>query len=143
MLSVFAGGGKAIMDLPDRQLAQLSIKLYDGIRDVIRETSKQTMVLANAQVRPFETAHTLKPCFFAQWVSPFKPTSQQLAILFLIDQPDLDIRAHEQQVKEALRIWKCKSYLQRSGESSTSFLTDKEKECGTGRSSHHRGRLPK
>lgn len=124
MLSVFQEVAKAIMHLPIGQLASFD-QLYDGIRDVIRGDKQQTMVLAERQVPPLEL-RLLKALFLLKWVAPFKASPRNIAIL-LIDRPDLDIRAHEQQVKEALRNLESQSYLQRSGEL-FEFLTDKEKD---------------
>ncbi len=124
MLSVFQDVAKAIMDLPIGQLASFD-QLYDGIRAVIRGDKQQTMVLAERQVTELEL-RILKALFLLKWVSPFKASPRNIAIL-LINQPDLDIRAHEQQVKEALRNLEVQSYLQRSGEL-YEFLTDKEKD---------------
>ena len=124
MLSVFQEVAKAIMDLPIGQLASFD-QLYDGIRDVIRGDKQQTMVLAERQVAPLEL-RILKALFLLKWVTPFKASPRNIAIL-LINQPNLDIRAHEQQVKEALRNLESQSYLQRSGEL-YEFLTDKEKD---------------
>ena len=124
MLSVFQEVAKAIMDLPIGQLASFD-QLYDGIRDVIRGDKQQAMVLAERQVAPLEL-RILKALFLLKWVTPFKASPRNIAIL-LINRPDLDIRTHEQQVRDALRNLDSQSYLQRNGEL-YEFLTDKEKD---------------
>ena len=124
MLSVFQEVAKAIKELPVGRLASFD-QLYDGIRDVIRADKQQTMVTAQNQVGPLEL-RILKALFLLKWVPQFKSTARNIAIL-LIQEPNFDIRAHEQAVKEALINLESQSYLQRSGEV-YEFLTDKEKD---------------
>jgi len=68
----------------------------------------------------------LKALFLLKWVPQFKSTARNITIL-LIQEPNFDIRAHEQAVKQALINLESQSYLQRSGEV-YEFLTDKEKD---------------
>ena len=56
----------------------------------------------------------------------FKATPRNVAIL-LIDRPEIDIRAHEKAVREALALLESQSYLQRNGDL-FEFLTDTEKD---------------
>jgi hypothetical protein len=124
MLSVFQEVAKAIKELPVGRLASFD-QLYDGIRDVIRADKQQTMVTAQNQLGELEL-RILKALFLLKWVTQFKSTARNIAIL-LIQEPNFDIRAHEQAVKEALINLESQSYLQRSGEI-YEFLTDKEKD---------------
>ncbi len=124
MLSVFQEVAKAIKELPVGRLASFD-QLYDGIRDVIRADKQQTMVTAQNQLGELEL-RILKALFLLKWVPQFKSTARNIAIL-LISEPNFDIRAHEQAVKEALINLESQSYLQRSGEI-YEFLTDKEKD---------------
>jgi hypothetical protein len=124
MLSVFQEVAKAIKELPVGRLASFD-QLYDGIRDVIRADKQQTMVTAQNQVGELEL-RILKALFLLKWVPQFKSTARNIAIL-LIQEPNFDIRAHEQAVKAALINLESQSYLQRSGEI-YEFLTDKEKD---------------
>jgi hypothetical protein len=77
----------------------------------------------------------LKALFLLKWVREFKATARNVAIL-LIDRPDIDIRAHEKAVAEALAISRAQSYLQRNGDV-YEFLTD------TRRTSRSRSRTPR
>ena len=124
MLSVFQEVAKAIKEMPVGRLASFD-QLYDGINDVIRGDKKQTMVTAQNQVGELEL-RILKALYLLKWVPQFKSTARNIAIL-LISEPNFDIRAHEQAVKEALINLESQSYLQRSGEI-YEFLTDKEKD---------------
>jgi hypothetical protein len=124
MLSVFQEVAKAIKELPVGRLASFD-QLYDGIRDVIRADKQQTMVTAQNQVGELEL-RILKALFLLKWVPQFKSTARNIAIL-LINEPNFDIRAHEQAVKDALINLESQSYLQRNGEV-YEFLTDKEKD---------------
>ena len=124
MLSVFQEVAKAIKEMPVGRLASFD-QLYDGINDVIRSDKKQTMVTAQNQVGELEL-RILKALFLLKWVPQFKSTARNIAIL-LINEPNFDIRAHEQAVKDALINLESQSYLQRNGEI-YEFLTDKEKD---------------
>jgi hypothetical protein len=124
MLSVFQEVAKAIKEMPVGRLASFD-QLYDGINDVIRSDKKQTMVTAQNQVGDLEL-RILKALFLLKWVPQFKSTARNIAIL-LINEPNFDIRAHEQAVKDALINLESQSYLQRNGEV-YEFLTDKEKD---------------
>jgi hypothetical protein len=124
MLSVFQEVAKAIKELPVGRLASFD-QLYDGIRDVVRADKQQTMVTAQNQVGELEL-RILKALFLLKWVPQFKSTARNIAIL-LINEPNFNIRAHEQGVKEALINLESQSYLQRNGEI-YEFLTDKEKD---------------
>ncbi|MCP9925941.1 BREX system P-loop protein BrxC [Synechococcus lacustris C3-12m-Tous] len=124
MLSVFQQVAMAIKELPVGRLASFD-QLYDGINEVIRGDKKQTMVLAQNRVDPLEL-RILKALFLLKWVPQFKSTARNIAIL-LIQEPNFDIRAHEQAIREALISLESQSYLQRSGEI-YEFLTDKEKD---------------
>jgi hypothetical protein len=124
MLSVFQEVAKAIKELPVGRLASFD-QLYDGIRDVIRADKQQTMVTAQNQLGELEL-RILKALFLLKWVPQFKSTARNIAIL-LINEPNFDIRAHEQAVKDALINLESQSYLQRNGEI-YEFLTDKEKD---------------
>lgn len=124
MLSVFQEVAKAIKELPVGRLASFD-QLYDGIRDAIRGDKQHTMVTAQNQVGELEL-RILKALFLLKWVPQFKSTARNIAIL-LINEPNFDIRAHEQAVKDALINLDSQSYLQRNGEV-YEFLTDKEKD---------------
>ncbi len=124
MLSVFQDVAKAIKELPVGQLASFD-QLYDGISGVMRADKKQTMATAQNQVSDLEL-RILKALFLLKWVPQFKSTARNIAIL-LINQPNFDIRSHEQGIKDALINLERQSYLQRNGEV-YEFLTDKEKD---------------
>ena len=124
MLSVFQDVAKAIKELPVGRLASFDL-LYDGISGVIRADKKQTMATAQNQVSNLEL-RILKALFLLKWVPQFKSTARNIAIL-LINQPNFDIRSHEQGIKDALINLERQSYLQRNGEV-YEFLTDKEKD---------------
>ncbi|QNI68446.1 BREX system P-loop protein BrxC [Synechococcus sp. BMK-MC-1] len=124
MLAVFQDVAKTIKELPVGRLASFD-QLYDGIEGVIRADKKQTMATAQNQVTDLEL-RILKALFLIKWVPQFKSTPRNIAIL-LINQPNFDIRIHEQGIKDALINLERQSYLQRNGEV-YEFLTDKEKD---------------
>jgi len=124
MLAVFQDVAILNKDRPVGRLASFD-QLYDGIRDAIRGDKQNTMVTAQNQVGELEL-RILKALFLLKWVPQFKSTARNIAIL-LINEPNFDIRAHDQAVKDALINLESQSYLQRNGEI-YEFLTDKEKD---------------
>jgi hypothetical protein len=85
-----------------------------------------TIKMAERQLGDGLPIRILKSLFLLKWVREFKATPRNVAIL-LINRPDLDIRAHEKSVREALAHLENQSYLQRNGDL-YEFLTDTEKD---------------
>jgi hypothetical protein len=125
MLAVFQEVAKAVRDANVGQLATFDL-MYDGISASIRGDMQTTIKLAERQLGDGVALRALKSLFLLKWVREFKATARNVAIL-LIDRPDIDIRAHEKEVREALATLEVQSYLQRNGEM-YEFLTDTEKD---------------
>ena len=125
MLAVFQEVAKAVRDANVGQLASFDL-MYDGISASIRGDMQTTIKLAERQLGEGVALRALKSLFLLKWVREFKATARNVAIL-LIDRPDIDIRAHEKEVREALAMLEVQSYLQRNGEM-YEFLTDTEKD---------------
>ena len=125
MLAVFQEVAKAVRDANVGQLASFDL-MYDGISASIRGDMQTTIKLAERQLGEGVKLRALKSLFLLKWVREFKATARNVAIL-LIDRPDIDIRAHEKEVREALAMLEVQSYLQRNGEM-YEFLTDTEKD---------------
>ena len=125
MLAVFQEVAKAVRDEDVGRLATFDL-MYDGIAASIRGDMQTTIKMAERQLGEGIPIRILKALFLLKWVREFKATPRNVAIL-LIDRSDIDIRAHEQTVREALIKLESESYLQRNGDV-FEFLTDTEKD---------------
>src|SRR3954454_8400773 len=125
MLEVFQEVAKSVREEQVGRLATFD-HMYDGIAASVRGDMQTTIKLAENQLGSGLPLRILKSLFLLKWVREFKATPRNVAIL-LIDRPDLDIRAHELAVKEALALLESQSYLQRNGDE-YEFLTDAEKD---------------
>lgn len=125
MLAVFQEVAKAVRGDDVGRLATFDL-MYDGIAASIRGDMQTSIKIAERQLSGEMPIRILKALFLLKWVREFKATLRNIAIL-LIDSLDLDIRAHEKEVREALALLESQSYLQRNGEL-FEFLTDTEKD---------------
>ena len=127
MLAVFQEVAKAVRHQDVGHLATFDL-MYDGISASIRGDMQTTIKMAERQLGEGLPIRILKSLFLLKWVREFKATPRNVAIL-LIDRPDLDIRAHEKAVLDALALLESQSYLDRNGEI-YEFQTDIEKDVG-------------
>jgi hypothetical protein len=125
MLAVFQEVAKAVRHQSVGHLATFDL-MYDGISASIRGDMQTTIKMAERQLGEGLPIRILKSLFLLKWVREFKATPRNIAIL-LINRPDIDIRAHEKAVLEALALLESQSYLQRNGDL-YEFLTDTEKD---------------
>jgi hypothetical protein len=125
MLEVFQEAVKTIRFQDVGRLATFDM-MYDGISAVIRGDMQSTIKMAERQLGEGLQVRILKALFLVKWVTQFKATPRNVAIL-LIDRPEIDIRSHEKAVREALNGLEQESYLQRSGEV-YEFLTNTERD---------------
>jgi hypothetical protein len=125
MLAVFQEVAKSIRNVDIGRLATFDL-MYDGISASIRGDMQTAIKMAERQLGEGFPIRILKALFLLKWVREFKATARNVAIL-LIDRPEIDIRAHEKSVLEALTLLESQSYLQRNGEL-FEFLTEAEKD---------------
>ncbi|MEP4076979.1 BREX system P-loop protein BrxC [Haloferula sp.] len=127
MLGVFQVVVKHIADSPIGRFATFDL-MFEGLKDVLRGDFQKTVLTAEKQLADEHpvAVQILKCLFLLKWVTEFKPSVRNVAIL-LIDRPDIDIAAHEATVLEELNFLESQSYLQRNGEL-YEFLTDEEKD---------------
>jgi hypothetical protein len=128
MLAVFQEVAKDLRNEEVGRLATFDL-MYDGIAASIRGDMQTTIKMAERQLGDGIEIRVLKALFLLKWVREYKASPRNVAIL-LIDRADLDIRAHEQTVTDALERLQGQSYLQRNGDL-YEFLTDKEKDIET------------
>lgn len=125
MLAVFQEVAKTVRNQDVGHLATFDL-MYDGISASIRGDMQTTIKMAERQLGEGIPIRILKSLFLLKWVTGFKATPRNVAIL-LIDRPEPDIRAHEKAVLKALAELESQSYLQRNGDL-FEFLTDTEKD---------------
>jgi hypothetical protein len=125
MLAVFQEVSKQLKTAPVGRLASFD-QFFEGIATALQGQLLTSIRQAERQLDNPIAIRILKALFLLKWVREFKATPRNVAIL-LIDQPNVDIRAHEKSVREALALLEGQSYLQRNGES-FEFLTDVEKD---------------
>jgi len=127
MLAVFQEVAKSVRNQDVGRLATFDL-MYDGIAASIRGDMQTTIKLAERRLGEGIPIRILKSLFLLKWVREFKATPRNIAIL-LIDRPDIDIRAHEKAVREALTLLESQSYLQRNADL-FEFQTNIEKDIG-------------
>ncbi len=125
MLSVFQEVIKQLKQDPVGRLASFD-KFFEGIATALQGQLLTSVRQAERQLDNPVAIRILKALFLLKWVREFKATPRNIAIL-LLDQPTVDIRAHEKTVHEALALLEGQSYLQHHGEC-YEFLTDVEKD---------------
>lgn len=125
MLEVFQEVAKGLSEQNVGALATFD-RMFDGISATIRGDMQTSVLQAQKQLDDPLAVGILKALFLLKWVTPFKPSPRNVAIL-LIDRPDINIQAHEKAVREALALLEQQSYLQRNGEF-YEYLTDVEKD---------------
>jgi len=125
MLAVFQEVSKQLKNATVGRLASFD-QFFEGIATALQGQLLTSIRQAERQLDNVVAIRILKALFLLKWVREFKATPRNIAIL-LIDQPGVDIRAHEKAVREALALLEGQSYLQRNGEC-FEFLTDVEKD---------------
>lgn len=125
MLAVFQEVAKSIRNAKVGLLASFD-QLYDGISAAIRGDMQTTIKMAERQLGDGLPIRILKALFLLKWVREFKASPRNIAIL-LIDRPDIDIRAHEKAVVQALGHLEGQSYLQ-CNNGLYEFMTDIERD---------------
>ena len=127
MLAVFQEVAKSVRNDDVGHLATFDL-MYDGIAASIRGDMQTTIKMAERQLGEGLQIRILKSLFLLKWVREFKASPRNVAIL-LIDRPDIDIRAHEKAVLEALTQLESQQRLQRNGDH-YEFQTDTERDIG-------------
>lgn len=125
MLAVFQDVARTLSNENIGRLATFDL-MFDGIAAALRGDIQTSIHHASRNIDDPLPLRIIKALFLLKWFSGFKSTPRNVAIL-LIDQPDIDIQAHEKAVREALNLLERQSYLQRNGDV-FEFLTDTEKD---------------
>ncbi len=100
--------------------------LFEGIRSTIRGEIQNAITLAEKNLDNPLAIRILKILFLIKYYSNFKTTVRNISVLVL-ESAQVDLKKHDEQVKEALNILENQTYIQRNGEV-FEFLTDDEKD---------------
>ncbi|HPE86033.1 MAG TPA: BREX system P-loop protein BrxC [Bacteroidales bacterium] len=100
--------------------------MFEGIRNELRGEIQPSITLAEQHLDNRFAVRVLKTLFLVKYFGNFKTTLRNIAVL-LIDDLNVDLKAHEKKVQEALNILENQSYIQRNGEL-YEFLTNDEKD---------------
>ncbi len=127
MLAIFHEVVKKIADFEPGRFATFDL-MFEGLKSVLRGDFQRSVLSAESGLSDEHplAVRILKCLFLLKWVTEFKPSARNVAIL-LIDHADIDIAAHEKAVKESLNYLESQSFLQRNGDF-YEFLTDEEKD---------------
>src|SRR5690554_649797 len=125
MLGVFQQVIQSIEDKDQSALVSFD-KMYEGIKNELRGQIQSSIILADKQLDNRFALQVLKALFLVKYYGNFKTTKRNISVL-MIDNINIDIKAHEQKIEEALNILENQSYIQRNGDI-YEFLTDDEKD---------------
>ncbi|WP_034059321.1 BREX system P-loop protein BrxC [Lacinutrix jangbogonensis] len=125
MLGVFQQVIRAIEERDNNALVSFDL-MFEGIRNELRGEIQQSIILAEKQLEDRFAIKVLKALFLVKYFANFKTTKRNISVL-LIDDINVDLKAHETKIDAALTILENQSYVQRNGDI-YEFLTDDEKD---------------
>ena len=125
MLGVFQQVVQKIEDRSDRALISYDM-MYEGIRNELRGEIQSSIILAERNLENRFAVKVLKALFLVKYFRNFKTTHRNISVL-MIDDIDVDLTKHKQNIEEALNTLENQSYVQRNGDV-YEFLTDDEKD---------------
>lgn len=125
MLGVFQQVIQTIQERDNNAIVSFDL-MFEGIRNELRGEIQQSIILAEKQLDDRFAVKVLKALFLVKYFRNFKTTKRNISVL-LIDDINVDLKAHESKIDTALIILENQSYLQRNGDI-FEFLTDDEKD---------------
>ncbi|WP_341220515.1 BREX system P-loop protein BrxC [Polaribacter atrinae] len=125
MLGVFQQVIRAIEQRDGNALVSFDL-MFEGIRNELRGEIQQSIILAEKQLDDRFAIKVLKALFLVKYFGNFKTTKRNISVL-MIDDINVDLKAHETKIDTALTILENQSYVQRNGDI-FEFLTDDEKD---------------
>ena len=125
MLGVFQQVVKKIQNKDDDTLVSFDL-MFEGVRNELKGEIQSTVILAERNLGNAFAIRLLKALFLVKYYKNFKPTPRNISVLML-DNVQVDLKAHEKQVSEALNMLENQNYVQRNGDV-YEFLTDDEKD---------------
>jgi predicted transcriptional regulator len=100
--------------------------MFDGIRNELRGEIQSSIILAERNLDNEFAKKVLKTLFLVKYYGNFKTTKRNISVL-MIEDVNVDLKVHDQNIDEALNLLELQSYVQRNGEV-YEFLTDDEKD---------------
>lgn len=125
MLGVFQQVIQSIEEKDSSAIVSFDM-MFDGIRNELRGEIQSSIILAERNLDNNFAKKVLKTLFLVKYYANFKTTKRNISVL-MIDDVNVDLKAHEQNIDEALNLLELQSYVQRNGEV-YEFLTDDEKD---------------
>jgi hypothetical protein len=125
MLGVFQEVLKAMAKAEGRAMVSFDL-MFEGIRSTIRGEIQNAITLAEKNISDKFAVKVLKTLFLVKYYSNFKTTARNISVLML-SSPDVDLKAHDTAIQEALNLLELQTYIQRNGDL-YEFLTDDEKD---------------
>lgn len=125
MLSVFQQVANAIEGNQINSLVSFDL-MFEGIRSELKGEIQASINMAEKQLDNTMAIRVLKTLFMVKYFGSFKTTRRNISVL-LINDVNVDLKKHEQEIEESLNILENQSYIQRNGEL-YEFLTNDEKD---------------
>lgn len=125
MLGVFQHVCQQIEQKDESAIVSFDL-LFEGIRSTIRGELQSAVILAEKQVESDFAIKVLKALFMVKYYGNFKSTARNISTL-MVDRINIDLKAHDKKVNEALNLLENQIYIQRNGDLYV-FLTDEEKD---------------
>ena len=125
MLGVFQQVIQNIEERGEDALVSFDL-MFDGIRNELKGQIQTSIQLAERNLDNLFAIKVLKALFLVKYFGNFKTTKRNISVL-MIDNINIDLKKHEQNIDEALNLLENQSYVQRNGDV-YEFLTDDEKD---------------
>lgn len=125
MLGVFQDVVNRLAERDEKTLVTYDL-LFEGIRSTVRGEIQSAITLAEKQLTNPLAIRILKALFLLKYYTNFKTTAHNVSVL-MIDRIDIDLKAHDKAVQEALNLLESQTYIQRNGDL-YEYLTDEEKD---------------
>lgn len=124
LLTIFQ---QVLIKISDKEIGGLASfdLMYEGIKPMIKTYLLNTIQLAEAALDNDFALRILKTLFILKYVKDFKATIRNIRILLLEDL-QTDPESLNEQIKQALDLLECETYIERNGEE-YSYLTSDEK----------------
>lgn len=114
MLSVFQQVIMRIENKEKNTLVSFDL-MFEGIRNELQGAIQTSIILAENNIDNEIAIRVLKTLFMLKYFRNFKTTRRNISVL-LINDINVDLKRHEEQIEEALNMLEHQSYIQRNGD---------------------------
>lgn len=101
-------------------------QMFEGIRSTIRGEIQNAITVAERNLQDEFALKVLKVLFLVKYYRSFRTTARNISVLML-PSSGLDLKAHEENIQNALNKLESQTYVQRNGDV-YEYLTDKEQD---------------